>query len=124
MRVTSYFISKDKHLYVFHGLCAPSLYSRGSEIFDGTMKRFKALSDPTRIDVQPDRIRVRTVTSGGTLESALRSMGVPKDQFAQAALLNGTDSGDSVKPGTLFESDRQGTAVHGAGRIDRFLVIF
>lgn len=103
MRVTSYFISKDKHLYVFHGLCAPSLHSRYSEIFDGTMKRFKTLSDPTRINVQPDRIRVRTVKSGGTLESALRSMGVPKDQLAQASLLNGMDPGDSVKPGTLLK---------------------
>lgn len=103
IRVMSYFIGKDKSLYVFHGLCAPSVFSRYDDVFENTMKRFKALSDPGKINVQPDRIRIRTAKSGGTLESALRSMGVPKDDIKQAALLNGMEPSDPVKAGSLLK---------------------
>ena len=103
IRVMSYFISKDKYLYVFHGLCAPSVYSRYDDVFDSTMKGFKHLFDPKRINVQPDRIRIRTAKSAGTLENALRSLGVPKDELKQTALLNGMELSDAVKAGTLLK---------------------
>jgi predicted Zn-dependent protease len=103
VRVMSYFISKDKSLYVFHGLCAPSLYPQYDELFDRTVKGFKNLTDPKKLNVQPDRIRVRTVTSRGTVEIALRSMGVPKDELEQTALLNGMQLTDPVKAGSLLK---------------------
>jgi predicted Zn-dependent protease len=103
VRVMSYFISKDKYLYVFHGLCVPSVYSRYDDVFENTMKRFKDLSDPKKIHVQPDRIRIRTAKSAGTLEDALRSMGVAKDELKQTALLNGMELSDPVKTGTLLK---------------------
>ena len=103
VRVMSYFISKDKYLYVFHGLCDPSVYPRYDDVFDGTMKRFKELSDPKKIKVQPDRISIRQAKSAGTLESALRSMGVPKDEVKQTALLNGMELSDPIKAGTLLK---------------------
>jgi predicted Zn-dependent protease len=103
VRVMSYFISKDKYLYVFHGLCVPSVYSRYDDVFENTMKGFKDLSDPKKIHVQPDRIRIRTAKSAGTLEDALRSMGVAKDELKQTALLNGMELSDPVKTGTLLK---------------------
>jgi len=103
VRVMSYFIRKDKNLYVFHGLCVPSLYSRYDDVFDGAMKGFKALTDTRKLNVQPDRIRIRTAKSAGTLENALRSMGVAKDEIAQTARLNGMEPSDAVRAGTLLK---------------------
>ena len=103
VRVMSYFIIKDKYLYVYHGLCAPSLYPQYDEVFDRTMKGFKTLSNPKMLNVQPDRIRIRTVKSSGTVESALRSMGTPKDEIEQAALLNGMQPGDPIEAGSLLK---------------------
>lgn len=103
VRVMSYFISKDKYVYVFHGLCTPSAYSQYDDVFDNTMKSFKNLSDPKKINVQPDRIRIRSVKSADTVEDALRSMGVSRDELEQIALLNGMELSDPVKTGTLLK---------------------
>ena len=103
VRVMSYFIGKEKYVYVFHGLCAPSAYARYDDVFDRTMKNFKDLSDPKKINVEPDRIRIRPAKHVGTLESALRSMGVRKDEVKQIALLNGMEPGDPIKADTLLK---------------------
>ena len=67
------------------------------------MKSFKNLSDPKKINVQPDRIRIRSVKSADTVEDALHSMGVSRDELEQIALLNGMELSDPVKTGTLLK---------------------
>lgn len=108
IRVVSYFIQKDKSIFYFHGLSAPSAFDKHLNTFERTMRGFKELSDPKKINVKPDRIRVRTTKAAGTVESSLRSMGIPKDDLDDTALLNGMELKENLPANTLVKVIEKG----------------
>jgi predicted Zn-dependent protease len=108
IRVMSYFIEKDKKIFVFHGLTSSQKFQNVQALFEKTMGQFKTLSDPSRINVKPDRIRIRTAQTADTLENSLRSFGVPSDQINQTALLNGKQLNDRVPANTLIKVVEKG----------------
>jgi predicted Zn-dependent protease len=67
------------------------------------MTQFRELSDPKRIDVKPDRIRIRTIKSSDTLENGLRSLGVPNEKLRETALLNGGNLNQVIASNTLLK---------------------
>jgi len=108
MRVVSYFIQKDKSIFYFHGLSAPSAFDKHLNTFERTMRGFKELSDPKKINVKPDRIRLRTTKAAGTVESSLRSMGIPKADLDDTALLNGMELKENLPANTLVKVIEKG----------------
>jgi predicted Zn-dependent protease len=108
IRVVSYFIQRDKGIFYFHGLANPSVFDKYLNTFERTMKGFKVLSDPKRINVKPDRIRLRTTKTAGTVESSLRSMGIPKDDLDDIALLNGMELNENLPANTLVKVIEKG----------------
>ena len=108
LRVLSYFIRKDKYIYVFHGLSLPNSFEGYATLFDRTMGRFKHLSDRNRINVQPDRIRIRAAKRAGTMKSVLRSLGVPEKEQKNIALLNGKSLKDPIPANTLVKIVQKG----------------
>jgi predicted Zn-dependent protease len=72
------------------------------------MRQFRELSDPRRIGVKPDRVRIRVAKSSGTLENALRSLNVPDEKLKDMALLNGRDLSEIIPAGTLIKVVEKG----------------
>jgi predicted Zn-dependent protease len=107
-RVMSYFIAKDKYIYVFHGLCTPQSFEAHASLFDRTMGQFRHLTNRKRINVKPDRIRIRATKRAGTMGSVLRSLGVPQKEHEKIALLNGTSLKDPVPANTLVKVVQKG----------------
>jgi len=108
VRVVSYFIQKDKSVFYFHGISAPAAFDRHLHPFERTMRGFKQLTDPKRINVKPDRIQLRTIKASGTVESGLRSLGVPTKDLEDMALLNGMDLRDNLPANTLVKIIEKG----------------
>ncbi len=108
VRVLSYFIQRGKEIFVFHGLTSPGLFQKYEFIFDGTMRNFRDLSDPRRINVRPDRIRIRIAGTSDKLENLLRSFGVPNEKLKEAALLNGKDLNESIPANTMLKVVERG----------------
>lgn len=108
IRVVSYFIQKDKSIFYFHGLSAPSVFDKHLNTFEKTMRGFKELSDPKKINVKPDRIRLRTTKAAGSVESAFRTMGIPKDDLDDIALLNGMELSENLPANTLVKVIEKG----------------
>ncbi|MBS1237797.1 MAG: peptidase, partial [Deltaproteobacteria bacterium] len=108
IRVVSYFIHKDKSIFYFHGLSAPSVFDKHLNTFEKTMSGFKELSDPKKINVKPDRIRLRTTKAAGSVESAFRTMGIPKDDLDDIALLNGMELSENLPANTLVKVIEKG----------------
>jgi predicted Zn-dependent protease len=104
----SYFIEKDKHIFVFHGLTPSDRFQNYRALFDNTMRHFKDLTDPKRIHVEPDRIRIRTIKTAGSLENQLRSLGVANDKMKGLALLNGRDLNQVVPANSLLKVVEKG----------------
>jgi predicted Zn-dependent protease len=108
IRVLSYFIQRRKEIFVFHGLTSPGLFQKYQPQFDGTMRNFRELSDPRRINVKPDRIRIRVAGNSDRLENTLRSFGVPDERLAEVALLNGKHLNESIPANTMLKVIERG----------------
>jgi len=108
IRAVSYFIQKDKAIFYFHGLSAPSVFDKHLNTFERTMRGFKQLSDSKKINVKPDRIRLRATRTSGTVESGLRSLGVPTKDLEDIALLNGLDLKENLPPNRLVKVVEKG----------------
>jgi predicted Zn-dependent protease len=108
IRVVSYFIQKGKSIFYFHGLSAPSVFDKHLNTFESTMRGFKELSDPKKINVKPDRIRLLTTKAAGTVESGLRSMGIPREDLDDIALLNGMALNENLPANTLVKVIEKG----------------
>jgi predicted Zn-dependent protease len=67
------------------------------------MTNFEKLTDRSKLDVQPQRIRIRKVQRAGTLADALRSFGVSQQQLEEIAFLNNMELGDQVPAGRLIK---------------------
>jgi len=108
LRVTSYFIEKDRKIFVFHGSTSIERFQNYGALFDHTMKQFKDLADPKRIDVKPDRIGIRATKTSDTLENALRSLGAPNEKLKEMVLLNGGDFNQVIPANTLVKVVERG----------------
>ena len=108
-RLMSYFIEKGKNVFVFHGLTSVERFQNYGPLFENTMRQFKELSDPRRIDVKPDRIRIRAIRSSDTLENALRSLGVLNEKLKEMVLLNGGNLNQVIPANTLIKVVEKGS---------------
>ncbi|MEP6646506.1 MAG: M48 family metalloprotease [Saprospiraceae bacterium] len=101
--VKSVYILLKQAVYVFHGVAAPGDFSGFESQFDKTMRGFKELTDQTKINVKPDRIKVVTVSKSETLAQALQEHGVPTARIKEFAIVNGMDQNDKLTAGTLIK---------------------
>jgi len=99
----SYFIQKNTRVYVFHGLTSANLFNNYHSSFEGTMEQFKELRDPSKLKVEPARIRIRSVQRAGSLRQVLQAFGVPEGNMEKMALLNGMRLTDQVPANTQLK---------------------
>jgi predicted Zn-dependent protease len=104
LAVLSYFIEKDRLVYVYHGLCASTRFKDYSSMFYTTMGGFRNLTDSKKLSVKPDRVRIHPTVRAGSLRQALQALGVSADQMESLAVLNGMRLDDEVPEGTLIKT--------------------
>jgi predicted Zn-dependent protease len=108
IRVLSYFIEKDSVVYIFHAFSSQPAFRTFVSTFGRSLNGFAHLTDPKRIHVQPDRIRIRATQKTGTLEEALTALGVPKKELETMALLNGKHLQETIPAKTLLKVVEKG----------------
>ena len=94
-------------IYVFHGLCDKNDFQKYEQYFDYTMTNFKKLTDPARINVQSEVIKVVSAKNTGTLSRALSDYKMPSKSHEDMAILNGLLLTDQVKKGALIKIIRK-----------------
>jgi predicted Zn-dependent protease len=99
LSILSYFIRKDPHTFVFHGLTSSSDYARFRPVFTSVMDGFDQVTDPAVLNRQPVRLEIRQAPSTGSLRSVLRSLGAPDERIEELALINGGKPDDRVEKG-------------------------
>jgi predicted Zn-dependent protease len=107
-RLMSYFIEKGKSVFVFHGLTTVERFQSYGSLFESTMRQFRELSDPRKIDVKLERVRIRVAKSSGTLENVLRSLNVPNEKLKEMALLNEGSLNQIIPAHTLIKVVEKG----------------
>lgn len=103
LRILSYFIAKGEYVYNFAGIASQTSFSTHQSSFQATLDDFKNLTDRSKIDVNPDRIRVKQTKRQGTCKTVLLSLGVKNDDLEKVALINGRALSDIVPSGTLIK---------------------
>ncbi len=103
IEVKSVYIQFKQGIYVFHGVSTPGDFQGYVSDFDHTMTGFRELTDPAKLNVTPDRIKVITVHQAATLAQVLQANGVPSARVKEFAIVNGMAQSDQVAAGTLIK---------------------
>ncbi len=101
--ILTYLIQYDNLIYVFHGLSSPNDFNNYARTFSNTMTNFRKLTDSKRINVKPERIRVKSVPRNMSLSQALSHFNMPKDRHEELAILNGMSISDNLRQGTWIK---------------------
>ena len=67
------------------------------------MGNFKKLTDPRKINVTPDKIRIVTAQQATTLQTLFKGYSVPEDEMENTAILNNMLLTDKIALGTKFK---------------------
>jgi predicted Zn-dependent protease len=104
LKVLSYFIEKEGTVFCFHGLTTDALFDGYRSAFETTMKNFARLTDGSKLNVQPDRIKIKTIRSASvSLSEAFKYYQVPESKYAELALLNNLDIDHTLTKGDMIK---------------------
>ena len=103
IRVMSYFINNNGSVFVFHGVSSDVDFNSYTNVFQANMGTFAKLTDPSKLNVQPQKLLVRKVSRTGTLAEAFRTLGVPQNKMAEFALLNNLELNSTVQAGKMIK---------------------
>lgn len=104
IRVLAYFIQYNGLIYQTLGMSLQQDFLTYAPTFEHTMGNFRSLQDISKTNVQPERVRIQTVTADGTLEQALRSFNMPPSRLQELSILNGMELKDQVTRGMLIKT--------------------
>lgn len=103
VRVLMYFIQYGGNVYQLLGASTQANFNAYMQLFQSTMETFRELTDPSKINKQPERIRIKTVPQSGTLAAALTQLRVDQGRMQELAVLNGMMLDDAVQRGMLIK---------------------
>lgn len=104
IKLLSYFIEKDGYVYNLHGICNGPEFNTYAGYFESTMKNFDSVSDPSKLNVQANRIRVKTIRSASvSLSDAFEYYKVPQEKYNEFALLNNMELNHTLRKGDMIK---------------------
>lgn len=104
IRLLIYVIQYNNLIYRFYGMSYAQDFNTYFMLFRNTMQGFRALTDASKINVVPERIRIREVTANGTLADALRAFNMNSNRFNELAIVNGMELTTPVTRGMLIKT--------------------
>ncbi|HYG38474.1 MAG TPA: hypothetical protein VD908_07650 [Cytophagales bacterium] len=103
IRTLIYLIQFGGNIYTMIGVSSSADFNGYFNAFQNTMKSFAQLTDQEKINKKPEKIRIKSVSQGGTMAQALRQQNVKEDRMEELAILNGMKLTDKVEKGMLFK---------------------
>jgi predicted Zn-dependent protease len=103
IRILAHLIQYGEAIYLMLGVSATADFNQFTPYFNNAMQGFRQLTDQSKINKKPERIRLKTVQTSTTLEQALRSSSTTEKRLQELAILNGMKLTDRVAPGTMIK---------------------
>ena len=104
LAVLTYFIQYGGNIYQLNGITRKTDYSRYERTFVNTMSNFDTLSDPDKLNRQPERVKIMAANRSTTLQALLQQSGIPSNRMQELAVLNGMDLNATLSAGTLYKT--------------------
>ncbi|UCE17405.1 MAG: M48 family metalloprotease, partial [Gemmatimonadota bacterium] len=103
LNLLSYFIAKDNHIFILHGLSTPDRFAAHRNTFSHTMTNFSTLDEPHIVNVEPNRIQIVRVKETASFRTILNAFTQDEDRQKDLALLNGVTLDETTTTGTPFK---------------------
>jgi len=97
------FIKKDSQVMMFLGYTVESKFVTYSDLIADSLNSFKPLTDQTKINVKPDRIKIIKTSRTDTLANVLKPYNYNQERQKQIAIINALELSDKVLAGTLLK---------------------
>ena len=104
IRSMTYMIKYNNLILQFTGMSLLENFHAYERFFKYTIDRFNKVTDRTKLNRKPERIKIVTVKSNGPLRSALTSFGMPSDRLEELSILNGMELNEQVTKGMLIKT--------------------
>lgn len=104
IRIQMYLIQYRDAIYRFYGMAYKQDYDSYKKLFLNSMQNFRALNDNAKINVLPERIRIREVPGTATFSDAMQELRVPQDKWKELAILNEMELNSPVQKGQLIKT--------------------
>lgn len=103
IRLLVYFIQQGDLSYQLMGLAESANFATYESAFLSTMKNFRELKEADKLNRQPERLDIQTLSRNTTLQQALKARGFPDARLEELAILNGMGLNESLSAGTLIK---------------------
>ena len=90
-------------IFAFVGLAAPAAFATYAPQFASAAQGYQHLTDASKLNRQPERIRIKTAATATSLASAFAANGVPSKRYEEFAILNGMKTTDRLTKGMLYK---------------------
>ncbi|RME97103.1 MAG: peptidase M48 [Bacteroidetes bacterium] len=104
IKTVSYYIQYGDLIYHFLGLSTEADFRTYSNLMLRTMQGFDRLSDPDKLNRQPDRLKIETLSRSMTLQEALSYYRQNRKRFDELAILNGMELNQRLEAGTMIKT--------------------
>jgi predicted Zn-dependent protease len=96
-------ISYKGNIYVFLGITDFNMYNNYKASFIYATNGFKEITDQTKLNVVPERIRIVKTNNTNSLAQILSMNDMPPSRHEELAILNGMNTNTQVPAGTLIK---------------------
>jgi predicted Zn-dependent protease len=103
-RILMSYIEYNGLIYKLFGVAAAKDFSGYERLFANTINGFQVLTDATKINVLPERIKIQKTTSDMTFAAAMQSYGMPEKRLKELAILNQMELTELVPRGTSVKT--------------------
>ncbi|MBC6605282.1 M48 family metalloprotease [Hymenobacter sp. BT188] len=102
-RTLTYLIQDGQTIYALVGLTSPTDFNTYAPQFQRSAQGFARLTDASKLNRQPEKIRIKTAAKATTLAQALAANGIPAARREELAILNGMKLNDPLSAGSLYK---------------------
>ncbi|WP_407704822.1 M48 family metalloprotease [Tellurirhabdus rosea] len=103
LQIGSWLIQHGNSIYALHGLAPAGTFNANFSNFQAVANNFRTLTDPDKLNRQPERVRIRQAPRDGSFRDVMTAMGMPASRVEELGVLNSLKAGDQVSRGTLLK---------------------
>jgi predicted Zn-dependent protease len=103
IKVMAYLIKHNGKVYQLLGMAYDQDFRTYSSRFQTTMEGFKKLTDASKINVRPERIKIVQLDKASSLQEVLSTNGIPSSRYEELAILNGMQLNTQLRKGELIK---------------------
>jgi predicted Zn-dependent protease len=103
LQIATWLIQYNGMIYAMHGLSMLSDFQNNYNTFNAVATNFRELSDPDKLNRQPDRVYIKAAPRDGSFRDVMATMGMPAARLEELGVVNSLKADDAIKRGTLLK---------------------